>query len=989
MAPNKSDARSRDSAVKELSPPWNTPAYAPAVALFPPRRPWRSLLILVLIPLALAASVELLSRMVVEWLWFRQFGFQSVLSRRWWFQLLAFAGVMGVGSLLQLKQLQRCWRLRQDQPGKELPPRPILRLGSRSLVLSLLGLMLLLAGGLGYLLIQARGLIAAPFSGEVITGLSVARELPLPALLALMALLVPPLLAWPLTTLRVVLSAALAASATALARGWSLWLPALLAAPFGEGDPLTGLDLSFTVLRLPAIHLLLSVALAQIAVGLAACLLTTLSEGTSLSDLTFPGLSRQQQSVLKPQLALLALTAGLSTALAPFNLMVEGSGVAAGAGWVDLHVRLPLRLLLALLLFLTAAGLLVPIPEGWLRRGVLIPLVLTSLTVPIGEWVLAPLAQRFLVQPRELSLETPFLERSIRATRRAFGLERVRSLTLEPRQTVTQADLASSPGTLDNIRLWDSQPLIAANRQLQQLRLYYTFYSAAVDRYPLQGLSPQDTSQQVLISARELDSNALPKGSRTWLNKHLVFTHGHGFTVSPVNAAGADGLPLFFVKDLGRGARVQGIAKLGISDPDAKQALPIGRPSLYFASGPAPYVIAPTRVQEFSYPEGDLNVYTHYDGTLGISLAQAWQKFAAAVYLREPRILFTGAITPQTLLLLRRQVNKRLEALAPFLSFESQPYLVTARVSGGKDFRPEQHQYWLLDGFTKSRSYPYSDANPQGLRYFRNPVKAVVDAHDGRLWLYVSDGEDPLLQTWIKAFPELFQPLSAMPKALLQHIRVPQSQFDIQSERLLRYHVTNVSTFYNGDDVWSVPFEIYGTSKTAVKPYYVTMELPGENKTEFVMLLPFTPLKRSNLVGWLAARNDQPHYGELLLVRFPQQRLLLGPQQISALTDQDPAISLQFGLWNRMGSRLFRGNMLVLPIGKGLLYVEPIYLESKSNNLPTLVRVVVSDGSRFVMERDLRTALAKLTATVQGTPPPISEAERMLNLEQAPSPPRP
>ena len=933
------------------------------MALPVPRLSWRLLRLAVLLALALIGGVGLLGRLLVEWQWFGQFGFQSVVLRRWVLQLVAFALVLGIGSLLQLKQLQRCWRLRQSMATKVLPPRPILRLNGVGLVLSLLSLMLLLGAGLGYLLVQARGLIAAPFSGEVITGFPLLRDLPHPALVGLLALLIPPLLVWPLTSLRIILTAALAASATALARGWSLWLPALLASPFGEGDPLTGMDLSFTVLRLPAIHLLLSVIIAQIAVGLAACLLLTLSEGPCLSDLAFPGLSRQQQKVLQPQLAVLALAAGLSQALAPFDLMVSGSGVAAGAGWVDLHVRLPLRLLLALALFLSATGLLVPVPEGWLRRGVLIPLTISTMSVPLSEWVLAPLAQRFLVQPRELSLESPYLKRSIQGTRKAFGLERVRSLTLEPRQKVTQSDLDSSPGTLDNIRLWDSEPLLAANRQLQQLRLYYTFSSAAVDRYPLQGLSLRDTSQQVLISARELDSQALPQGSRTWLNKHLVFTHGHGFTVSPVNAAGPDGLPLFLVKDLGGSARVQGIPQLGISDEEAKQALPIGRPSLYFASGPAPYVIAPTLVKEFSYPEGDLNVYTHYDGSIGISLAQAWQRLAAAVYLREPRLLFTGSLTPRSLLLLRRQVNKRLQALAPFLSFESQPYLVTARVEGGKGFRPEQHQYWLLDGFTTSRSYPYSDPNPQGLRYFRNPVKAVVDAHDGRLWLYVSNREDPILKTWIKAFPELFQPLEAMPEGLLRHVRVPQSQFDIQSERLLRYHVTDVRTFYNGDDVWSVPLEIYGNSNVAMRPYYVTMELPGENRSEFVMLLPFTPLKRTNLVGWLAARNDPPNYGELLLVRFPQQRLLLGPQQISALTDQDPVISLQFGLWNRMGSRLFRGNMLVLPIGKGLLYVEPIYLQSKNNNLPTLVRVVVTDGRKFVMERDLKTALAKMVGS--------------------------
>ncbi len=914
---------------------------------------------------ALLLTLWAAARLSIEWLWFAQFDFQGILLRRWMLQIVAFLLVFGLGSWLQLAQLQRCWRLREEAAEAPRPREPLLRMDNGALAGVLIGLVLMLAGGLSYLMVQARGLIANPFSGDVITGFSVLRDLPPLLVAALAGGLLLPLLLWPLTALRITLAAALAGSATAVARGWSLWLPALLATPFGEGDPLTGIDLSFTVLRLPALRLLLSVLFAQGVVGLAACLLLTIGKGRSLSDLRFDGLSRAQQRVLQPQVAALTVVMALSNALAPFDLMVQGSGVASGAGFVDLHVRLPLRLLFAVLLLLTALALLMPLPRDWLRRGALLPLAGTALLVPISEWVFSPLAQRFWVQPRELVVETPYLARSIRATRRAFGLERVRSLTLEPRQSITAADLAKAPGTLDNIRLWDSQPLLAANRQLQQLRLYYTFPSAAVDRYPLLGKTTRDGSQQVLISARELDSGALPPGSRTWLNRHLVFTNGHGFTISPVNAFGPDGLPLFFVKDLGRSGKVQGIPQLNISDREARAALPVGSPSLYFGSGPSPYAIAPTKVKEFSYPEGELNVYTHYNGTRGISLARTWQRLGAAVYLREPRILFTGSLTDQSRLLLRRQVNQRLTALAPFLRFESQPYLVTARVAGSPGYRPEQHQYWLLDGFTTSRSYPYSDPNPAGLRYFRNPVKAVVDVHDGRLWLYVNDASDPVLRTWVRAFPELFRPLSDMPLALLSHIRVPKSQFDIQSERLLRYHVTDVRTFYNGDDVWSVPYEVYGNKNVPVSPYHLTLQLPGEQRSEFVLLLPFTPLRRSNLVGWLAARNDPPHYGELLLVRFPQQRLLLGPQQITALIDQDPTISFQFGLWNRLGSRLFRGNLLVLPVGEGLLYVEPVYLQSKSNDLPTLVRVVVTDGRRFVMERSLRRALERL---VENTP---------------------
>ena len=955
----------------------------------PPSRPRFPPLLPALVagPLLLLLALLIASRLRVEWEWFAQFGFEAPLLRRWLLQLLAFTLVFGLGCLLQLKQLQRCWRLRQNAASKALPPSPLLPLGPRGLVGLLLALVLLLLSGLSYLMLQASDLITDPFSGRGISGLWDPGMLPPGLFLGIALVLLPPLLLRPLTTLRITLAAALAASATALARGWSLWLPALLAVPFGEGDPLTGLDLSFTVLQLPALRLLLSVLLTQAIVGFAACLLLTISEGSSLSDLRFQGLSREQQRVLQPQLAIVAAVAALRAALAPFDLMVQGSGVAAGAGFVDLHVRLPLRLLLALLLLLTAVGLLVPVPRGMLRRWLLVPLATAALLLPFGELLLVPLVQKLLVQPRELALESPYLARSIRATRRAFGLEHLRTERQNPLQQITKADLASAPGTLDNIRLWDNQPLLAANRQLQQLRLYYRFSSAAVDRYPLQGRAgPKDQTQQVLISARELDSGALPRQSRTWLNRHLVFTNGHGFTVSPVNVAGTDGLPLFFVKNLGRGTRANGIPQLGVTDAMAQAALPVGRPSLYVSSGPSLYAIAPTRIPEFAFPEGDVNVYRHYNGERGISLAKPWNRLAAALYLAEPRLLFTGSITPRSLLLIRRQVNQRLAALAPFLHFESEPYLVTARVGAAPGYRPGQHQYWMLDGFTNSSSYPYSDPNPAGLRYFRNPVKAVVDAHDGRLWLYISDPNDPLLRTWQRAFPELFQPLSAMPQPLLRHIRVPISQFAIQAERLLRYHVTDVRTFYNGDDVWAVPLEIYGNSNVPVQPYYVTLQLQKGTPSEFVLLLPFTPLKRTNLVAWLVARNDAPHYGELVLVRLPQQRLLLGPQQISALVDQDPTISLQFGLWNRLGSRLFRGNMLILPVGRGLLYVEPIYLQSKSNDLPTLVRVVVTDGRRIVMERDLAKALDRLVA-LPAMPPGSSAGDASPTAQSGVGPP--
>lgn len=904
-----------------------------------------------------------MSRLGIEWLWFSQFGAQAVALKRWLIQLLTFALVVGLGGILQLKQLQRCWRLRRVVDPKDLPPAPLVALRGWSLVALFALLLVVMATGLTYLVIQAQDLIDAPFSGQVITGIPRIVDLPAALLLGLVAGLTLPLLLWPLTTLRITLAVALVGSATALARGWSLWLPALLAVPFGQADPVSGLDLSFSVLQLPALRLLLSVVLAQGLVGLAGCFWLTFSERSSLTDLAFPGLTRAQQNVLQPQLALLAFVAALRQCLTPFDLMVKGTGVAAGAGFVDLHVSMPLRLLLAGLLLAIGIGLLVPMPAGWPRRRLLIPLLASALGVPVVQALVAPLVQRIWVQPRELAVESPYLARSIQATRAAFGLEAVYERTLYPKQHLTAADLAQDPGTLANIRLWDSKPLLSTNRELQQLRLYYRFPSAAVDRYPLAADASTKGSQQVLIAARELDTASLPKKSRSWLNRHMVFTHGYGFTVSPVNTAGADGLPLYFVKDIGRSAKVEGIAKLGIDTASVRKALPVGQPRFYFGTSKEPFAIAPSFVKEFDYPDAELGtVHTTYVRRTGINLFHPFNRWMAAVYLGDPRLMFLSTLKPSSKLLIRRQVNDRLRALAPFLHFDSPPYLVTARVPAGQGYRPEQHQYWFLDGYTSSRSYPYSDPSPGGLRYFRNPVKAVVDAYTGQIWLYVSDPQDPILRTWQRAFPELFNPLSAMPVSLLSHIQVPQYQFEIQAERLLQYHVKNVRTFYDGDDAWSLPLEIYGSTNVKVKPYHATLQLPGQSKPEFVLLVPFTPSKRSNLVGWLAARNDPPNYGEQLLVRFPQQRLLLGTQQVSALIEQDPAISYQFGLWNREGSKVVHGNMLVLPVGEGLLYVEPIYLQSKNSELPTLVRVVVTDGHVFVMQRNLKDALERLVA---------------------------
>jgi uncharacterized protein len=636
-------------------------------------------------------------------------------------------------------------------------------------------------------------------------------------------------------------------------------------------------------------------------------------------------------------------------------------GSVPGAGWLDVHVSLPLRSLAAVLSLVIAAMLLLPLP----RRGLRVPIALLSggllLLVPLVEALLLPPMQLLLVKPRELERESPYLARSIRATRQAFQLDRIRSRNVNPNPRLTRADVEASKATLRNIRLWASGPLLATNRQLQQLRVFYRFSAPAVDRYEL-GQPSAVGRQQVIITPREMDTSALPAAARTWLNRHLVFTHGQGFTVSPVNTSGPDGLPDFFISDLGASTRVQGSTQLGISREQVARGIPIGRPSLYFGALPLPYALAPTRVKEFTYPKGDENVYTHYGGSAGVPIGSFGGRLAAALYLGEAKLLAPGALTSETRLLMRRDVRQRLRAVAPFVRFDADPYLVTVQLEGDGPFSRQQHQFWIVDGFTSSSSYPYSAAVPghPEIRYLRNSVKAVVDAYNGSVKLYVSEPADPIIAGWDRLFPDLFEPIELMPAPLRAHIRYPIHQFELQTTQLLRYHVSDPRIFYSGDDVWQVPKEIYGRDQVPVRPYHVSAQLAPELPPEFLLLQPLTPLARPNLVAWLAARSDDPHYGELVLLRFPSQTPIFGPEQITALINQNPRISQQFGLWDRSGSEVIQGNLMVVPIGKALLYVEPVYLKARQGGLPTLIRVVVSDGTRIAMESTLEGGIEAL-----------------------------
>ncbi len=619
-----------------------------------------------------------------------------------------------------------------------------------------------------------------------------------------------------------------------------------------------------------------------------------------------------------------------------------------------------------------------PQPETQPQRLRLTPLtalITFGIAAAIGGEILPFAVQRLVVQPNELQVEQPYLERTIALTREAFDLNKIDVETFNPEPTLAAADIQRNDLTIDNIRLWDTRPLLETNRQLQRIRPYYEFPGADIDRYRLLNEDGTITQQQVLIAARELDFDTVPEVAKTWVNQHLVYTHGYGFTVSPVNQVAEGGLPEYYI---------QGIPGSPSSDRIAS-SIPVGKPRIYFGELTKSYVMTPTRTPELDYPSGSENVYNLYDGRGGVAIGQQWQRLLFAEYLRDWRMLFNNDLTTETRLLFRRRIQERVQTIAPFLRFDSNPYLVVADV-GNKQWQrgaarqvsplPEEgYLYWMIDAYTTSDRFPYSDPLGNEFNYVRNSVKILIDAYHGSVNFYVTDPTDPIIQTWQQIFPDLFQPLSAMPEALQQHIRYPVDLFQVQSNHLMTYHMIDPVVFYNREDLWRAPNEIYGNQPQRVEPYYLITKLPIASSEEFVLLYPFTPAQRNNLIAWMAARSDGEQYGRMLLYVFPKQELVFGPEQIEARINQDPVISQQITLWNRQRSRATQGNLLVIPIEQSLLYVEPLYLEAEQNQLPTLVRVIVAFANRIAMAETLEQSLKAIFQPPEAAAPIVRSVE--------------
>jgi uncharacterized membrane protein (UPF0182 family) len=741
--------------------------------------------------------------------------------------------------------------------------------------------------------------------------------------------------------------------------------------PFSASEAVFNQDISFYIFSLPVWELLELWLTGLALYGFVAVFIIYLLSGDSLSQGSFPGFSREQQRHLSGLGGGLMLVVSLSYWLSRYELLYSTRGVTYGASYTDVAVQLPANTVLSILALAIALnqlwGTIFSPLVAFSRKFVFYELVLyLVLAVSIGT-VLPTAVQYLVVQPNELGRERPYIERTIALTRQAFALNNIDAQSFEPQGQLTQADLRANDLTIRNIRLWDERPLLETNRQLQQIRLYYRFPDANIDRYTFpRPEEPKSSEQrQVLISARELDYSAVPQQAQTWVNRHLIYTHGYGFTLSPVNTVAPGGLPEYFVKDIGIGEE----GSLTVSSEAVRASIPIGNPRIYYGEITNNYVMTPTNVRELDYPSGSDNVYNTYEGRGGIKIGSFWRRLLFAKYLNDWRMVFTPEFRPETKVLFRRSISQRIRAIAPFLSYDSDPYLVAAAPQQPES-ETSSYLYWIVDAYTTSDRYPYSDPASEGINYIRNSVKVVIDAYHGSVNFYIADTSDPIITTWSSIFPDLFQPLDAMPESLRKHIRYPVDFFKIQSDQLMTYHMTDSQVFYNREDQWQIPNEVYGDKTQLVEPYYLITSLPTVPFEEFLLLLPYTPRQRTNLIAWLAARSDAENYGKLLLYIFPKQRLVYGPEQIEARINQDPVISQQISLWNRQGSRTIQGNLLIIPIEQSLLYVEPLYLEATLNSLPTLVRVIVAYENRIVMAQTLEQALQAIFEEEE-TPTPI------------------
>jgi uncharacterized membrane protein (UPF0182 family) len=715
----------------------------------------------------------------------------------------------------------------------------------------------------------------------------------------------------------------------------------------GITDPVLGQDVSFYLLTLPFLHSVVNWALGLVFMSVLLVGALYAWRGDTF-DLNLSPRSIAHLSIL---LGVFAASLAAWSWIGRYDLLyAHNSTVVWGAAYTDVNARLPFYS------FQAGAGVVlagVLIVNAWLRR----------LWLPIaaaGIWVLLLLVgqvypgivQSFFVTPSAQSYELPYIVREIAGTRAAYGLSNVTVSNFTGDQPLTLQEVQSDQVTVNNLRLWDYAPLKTTYDQLQTIRTYYSFNDIDIDRYTIAG-----QYQQLEISAREFDFANLPQSAQQWVNQHLVYTHGYGLAASPVNAVVGEGLPDYVVGDL-----------------PPTGPLKVTQPAIYFGEITNDYAIAHSNTREFDYPQGNQDVFTSYTGTHGVQMTEL-NKALWSLKLGDFNLLVSSQVNSQSQMLYRRNITQRASEIAPFLNFDGDPYVV---VVDGK-------VYWILDAYTTGSTYPYSQTttfqangtNPVDINYVRNSVKVVIDAYEGTTDFYVIDPKDPLIKAYQATFPSMFKPIDSMPAGLRAHLRVPVDLFDTQVQIYATYHITDPKVFFSREDVWDIPTAqtAPGAAATPVQPYYVLFRLPGEQNPEFLLIMPFTPRGKNNMVSWMAARNDGANYGQYVSYVLPKDKVIFGPQQVANRINQNPAISRDFTLFHQAGSSVVQGNLLVVPIGNSFLYFEPIYLQATSaSGLPELKKVILADSVNVAYADTLQQAIDQLvgtsTAPTTTTPPP-------------------
>lgn len=680
---------------------------------------------------------------------------------------------------------------------------------------------------------------------------------------------------------------------------WATWLRFWHPESFGVVDPIFGLDVGFYVFSLPFYQFVSKFLLG-------ALIVSGLSVG--MIYVTAGGIRLQEQIEFMPRpIAHLSALGGLFLLdvawiyrLKIYGLLYSQGRVAFGAGYTDVNVQIWAYWFLVLILLGAAVVFFMNLKSQTSRLPLIGVGLLVGGVIVVGS-VPSTLVQKLVVEPSELEREAPYIEHNIRATRTAFGIEEIEEKPFEASDDLDWEDIKANPLTIRNVRIWDERPLLQTYQQVQEIRPYYAFSGVDVDRYTIDGVY-----RQVMLSAREMATDRLPPQARNFVNQQLNYTHGYGIALSPVNRVTPEGLPDFMIKDI---------------PPTSIPGLEVDRPEIYYGERTYPYVVVRTSKPEFDYPKGDENQYTTYQGRGGVPMPGFFDRLMFTIRFKDVNLLLSNYITSESRIMFRRRVaDERAKTIAPFLSYDADPYVV---LSEGKIF-------WIIDAYTTTHMYPYSTRQGRGgVNYIRNSVKVVVDAYNGSITYYQMDQEDPIIKAYSKIFPGLFRPFEEMSEDLKSHVRYPMALFRLQAAVFQTYHMQDVQVFYNREDLWEIPNEIYRDKAQLMEPYYIIVRLPEEEREEFLLMVPFTPSKKDNMIAWLAARSDGENYGNLLVYKLPKDKLIYGPMQLEARVDQQPEISSQLTLWGQRGSEVIRGNLLAIPIESSFLYMEPVYLQAR------------------------------------------------------------